>query len=145
MGDDEGTLPPGSQKTRMLAGRPYHQGRDPVLVEERRVARRLVEQLDSIPVDEGEKRAETMKELFGGLVEGFYPWIERGFKCDFGRYISFGRDVYINYNVLIIDCGYIKIGDRVLIGPNVSLLGATHPIHPALRNGTQVGISSKVP
>lgn len=34
------------------------------------------------------------------------------------------RDVYLNYNVVISDCGFITIKDRALIGPGVMLLGA---------------------
>ncbi|GFH06442.1 uncharacterized protein HaLaN_01073 [Haematococcus lacustris] len=65
------------------------------------------------------------------------PFLKTGFKCDLGNNISFGSDVFINYNAVILDCNKVTIGSRVLFGPNVQLLGATHPAHPVIRNGTQ--------
>lgn len=40
----------------------------------------------------------VMAVLHDISVQDSMPWIEHGFRCDFGCYISFGRDVFINYN-----------------------------------------------
>ena len=39
-----------------------------------------------------------------------------------------------NYNLTILDCAKVKIGDNVFIAPNVSLFTAGHPIHHEPRN-----------
>lgn len=33
---------------------------------------------------------------------------------------------YCNYNTVILDCAKVTIGDRVALGPNVSIYAATH-------------------
>ena len=45
--------------------------------------------------------------------------------------------VYINFNCTILDTCVVSIGTRTLIGPNVSFFSATHPLDPALRDGTE--------
>jgi acetyltransferase-like isoleucine patch superfamily enzyme len=63
------------------------------------------------------------------------PWIESPFYADYGYNIHIGEQVYINFNCTILDTCAVHIGSRTLVGPNVSLYAATHPIDPAARNG----------
>jgi maltose O-acetyltransferase len=42
--------------------------------------------------------------------------------------------VFINYGAVLIDTREIRIGDDVLIGPNVQLLTADHPLDPTARH-----------
>lgn len=42
------------------------------------------------------------------------------FACDYGYNITIGQDVIIDRNCTILDCVLVKIGDRCVIGPNVS-------------------------
>ena len=81
------------------------------------------------PVKADEKEEEEQLLVF--------PWIERPFRVDYGRNVDFGKDVYINFNCTILDTCKVTIGDRCLFGPNVSLYAATHPLDPAVRNGTR--------
>ncbi|MCJ1287010.1 hypothetical protein MMC26_006357 [Xylographa opegraphella] len=64
------------------------------------------------------------------------PWIEPPIHIDYGTNVSLGSDVYINFNCVIIDTCQVTIGARTLLGPNVSIFSGTHPIDPAIRNGT---------
>ncbi|KAL4974706.1 trimeric LpxA-like protein [Aspergillus desertorum] len=66
-----------------------------------------------------------------------YPWIERPIAIDYGYNVKVGKDVFINFNCVILDTCKVVIGSRTLIGPNVSLFSGTHPVDPDLRNGTQ--------
>jgi acetyltransferase-like isoleucine patch superfamily enzyme len=34
--------------------------------------------------------------------------------------------VYANFNLTILDCSLVTVGDRVMFGPNVSIFAATH-------------------
>ncbi|KAJ3029728.1 UNVERIFIED_CONTAM: hypothetical protein HDU68_011341, partial [Siphonaria sp. JEL0065] len=70
-------------------------------------------------------------DLFGGMGEGCH--IESPFRCDYGKNITLGRNVYMNFGCTILDCNKVEIGDNVLIAPNVSIYTAHHPIDPELR------------
>ena len=50
-----------------------------------------------------------------------------------GLKISLGDQVWINYGLTGVGAGQIEIGDRVLIGPHVTLVTANHPLDPLER------------
>lgn len=60
------------------------------------------------------------------------------FYTDFGKHISFGKDIFLNQNVTFVDLGGIYIEDKVLIGPGARLLTVNHLEDPAKRRGIQV-------
>lgn len=76
--------------------------------------------------DETDKRSDIMRRLFKAV--GKNVWIEPDFRCEFGKNISIGDDVYINFGCVILDCGQVKIGNEVLIGPNVGIYDANHAL-----------------
>ena len=53
-------------------------------------------------------------------------FIEPPFWLDYGCNVSLGKRFYSNFNFTILDCGLVTIGDRVMVGPNVSIFSATH-------------------
>lgn len=56
------------------------------------------------------------------------------FYCDYGCNIKLGKGVYINRNCTFLDESFITIGNNVMIGPNVGLYTASHPITAEERN-----------
>ena len=50
-----------------------------------------------------------------------------------GNGIKIGRNVFVNYNVTMLDGGMITIGDNCLIGPNCQLYTPQHPFDHVLR------------
>ncbi len=79
-----------------------------------------------------EKRAEMLKEMFAEIGEGCY--IEPPFHSNFGgKHIHFGRNVYCNFGVTMVDDTHIYVGDYTMFGPNVVVATAGHPILPELR------------
>lgn len=56
------------------------------------------------------------------------------FRCDYVYNIEIGENFYSNYNLIILDCAKVIIGDNVLIRPNVSIYTAGHPLHCEKRN-----------
>jgi acetyltransferase-like isoleucine patch superfamily enzyme len=53
---------------------------------------------------------------------------------NYGKHITIGKNVFINFNCTLLDLGGITIADNVLIGPNVSILSEGHPVSPIERH-----------
>ncbi|OJG52093.1 hypothetical protein RV06_GL001108 [Enterococcus haemoperoxidus] len=64
--------------------------------------------------------------------------ISQPFYTDFGKHITFGKDIFINQNVTFVDLGGITIEDQVLIGPGSRLITVNHLISPKKRRGIKV-------
>ena len=69
-----------------------------------------------------------------GLKYGKDTFIDTPFRCDYGKHITVGERFYANSYCTIIDVAPVTIGDNVLLGPNVQIITAGHPIHPDSRN-----------
>lgn len=81
---------------------------------------------------EGERRSALLREMFAQIGEGCY--IEPPLHANWsGKHVHFGRNVYANFNLTLVDDTHIYVGDCVLFGPNVTVCTGTHPIHPGLR------------
>ncbi len=81
---------------------------------------------------EGEKREELLKKMFAEIGEGCY--IEPPFHANWGgRHVHFGKNVYANFNLTMVDDTHIYVGDYTMFGPNVCVATAGHPILPELR------------
>lgn len=60
------------------------------------------------------------------------------FYTDFGRHLQIGKNVFINSGVTFTDLGGIQLADRVLIGPNATLVSVNHPLDPADRRNLEL-------
>ncbi|GAA2711972.1 acetyltransferase [Actinoplanes palleronii] len=92
----------------------------------------LSARLNLLPFDDLSARRELLTEIFGGPIPDSLS-ILPPFYCDYGLGASFGERVFINQGCYFLDFGGITIGDRVLIGPRVTLSTAGHPVEPAER------------
>lgn len=127
-----------SEREKMLSGVLYNAA-DPELLEARFRARDLLARLNACPARDLPARRQLATELFGSV--GTNLWIEPLFACDYGTNISFGDNVFINFNVVMLDCGLIRIGSNVLIAPAVQFCGATHPLDvDTRRSGLEYGV-----
>ena len=93
---------------------------------------------------EWERRTELLQQMFAEIGEGCY--IEPPFHANFGgRHCHFGKSVYANFNLTCVDDTHIYVGDHTMIGPNVTLATAAHPIAPKLREkGYQYNLPIKI-
>ena len=64
--------------------------------------------------------------------------VSQPFYTDFGKHISFGKDIFINQNVSFVDLGGIVIEDHVLIGPMCRIISVNHLVNPEKRRGLSV-------
>lgn len=109
----------------MLAGEMY----DPLdqqLVEERLRTRLLIKELNDTREDQTEERLRILNELIPRA--GADLWLQPPFYCDYGSNMILGERVFFNFNCVVLDVTYVKIGSRTLFGPNVQIYTATHPM-----------------
>lgn len=72
-----------------------------------------------------QERLKRLKYMLGH-VEGDEAYMEPPVQLDYGCNVRLGDRFYSNFNLTILDCGLVTFGDRVMIGPNVSIFAATH-------------------
>ena len=75
---------------------------------------------------------ERLSEIIGAPIEKSTT-IFPPFYTNFGRFISLGKNVFINHACSFLDMGGITIEDDVLIGPRVNLVTENHPLDPEER------------
>ena len=79
-----------------------------------------------------DKRAAMLKDMFAEIGEGCY--IEPPFHSNWGgRHCHFGKNIYANFNLTLVDDTHIYVGDYTEFGPNCVIATAGHPILPELR------------
>ena len=79
-----------------------------------------------------DKRENLLKEMFAEIGDGCY--IEPPLHANWGgRHCHFGKGVYANFNLTLVDDTHIFVGDCTMFGPNVVVATAGHPILPELR------------
>nr|WP_255577354.1 sugar O-acetyltransferase [Elizabethkingia sp. JS20170427COW] len=76
---------------------------------------------------------QILSEIIGSLVDKstavFSPLYS-----NYGKNVTIGKNVFINFNCTMLDLGGITIEDGVMIAPNVSILTEGHPIQPSERH-----------
>lgn len=120
-----------TEKQKMLSGVAYQAG-DAELSKDRLKAREIVFEFNNLAPKFFKQRKELLKRLFGKTERMFY--VEPPFRCDYGYNIEIGDNFYANFNLVILDCAKVTIGNNVFIAPNVAIYTAGHPIHAHLRD-----------
>lgn len=110
-----------TEKQKMLAGKAYQAGGEE-LSKERLKAREIVYEFNNLAPKFIKQRKELLKRLFGKTERMFY--VEPPFRCDYGYNIEIGDNFYANFNLVILDCAKVSIGNSVFIAPNVAIYTA---------------------
>lgn len=121
---------PLTEKDKMLSGQPYRPG-DPQMQAEMAAAKAWMVRYNAAPAASPAARRELLRERLGAVGEGAV--IRPPFHCDYGSHIHLGRDVFLNYNCVILDVAEVRIGDGTQIGPAVQIYAADHPRDPQQR------------
>lgn len=120
-----------TQKERMERGLVYYCADEEIMGDQVLCLEKLYDYNATRPL-EGEKRTALLKEMFAEFGEGSY--IEPPLHANWGgKHTHFGKNVYANFNLTLVDDSHIYVGDDCMLGPNVVLATAGHPINPELR------------
>ena len=116
---------------KMISGKIYDPS-DKKLAEMRCKAHKLSKDYNDTYEDETEKRAKILSELIPNMGKGTY--LQGPIQFDYGCFTTFGTNCYANFNLTVLDCCPVKIGNDVFFGPNCSLLTPIHPMLAKERN-----------
>lgn len=108
------------------AGMLYNPSEAPDLRSEYLRAADLLFRYNSTPFSDTAARTALLRELLGSMQDDCR--ILSPFHCDFGYNIHIGRRFFANTGLVILDTASVEIGDDVLIGPQVGLYAAYHPV-----------------
>lgn len=78
---------------------------------------------------------DILRELVPGIPDT--SEICPPFHCDHGNGIIIGERTFLNYNCVILDGAWVRIGNDVKIGPNCQLMTPQHPVNYLERRGTR--------
>ena len=119
-----------TEREKALAGLEFIRG-DKDLKRQRDRAELLCFEYNNTNPQNSEKREELLAQLIGAKGDGCY--IKSPFICEYGSYITVGKNFFANYNCKLLDGGKITFGDNVLIGPDCTFVTAQHPANPQKR------------
>lgn len=91
-----------------------------------------MKEYNTLGLGDDERINELLKLSFAEVGEGTF--IQPPYYANWGgAHVHLGSNVYANFNLTLVDDGHIYIGDKTMIGPNVTIATAGHPILPSLR------------
>ncbi len=118
-------------KEKLHTGELYLPG-DEEIMKEQMVYQDLLCEYNQTKPSQQKERIALLKKMLGDCGEDVY--IEAPFYANWGGHnCHFGKLVYANYNLTCVDDTHIYVGDYTMIGPNVTIATAGHPILPSLR------------
>lgn len=125
---------------KMHSGRIYDPG-DADVLDKQMGYQELLYDYNMTRPGEGIKRQTLLKKMFADIGENCY--IEPPLHANMGaHHVHFGKNIYANYNLTLVDDTHIYVGEYTMFGPNVTLATAGHPILPELR---QRGLQYNMP
>ena len=113
------------------SGNIYNPADDDIVIIQTACLEKLYEYNNTRP-SEGQIRTALLKNMFAEIGENCY--IEPPLHSNWGgKHVHFGNNVYANFNLTLVDDTHIYVGDYTMMGPNVVIATAGHPILPELR------------
>ena len=88
-------------------------------------AKKVCARLRSMTIYDEDYR-QVIEELIPGIPQS--TTICPLFHCDHGTGIILGENVFMNYDCIMLDGGYIRIGKHTLIGPHCQFYTPQHPM-----------------
>ena len=118
-----------TEKEKMLDGMIYDPS-EKELQNMRTAAHKLCNAYNKLDEDD-EARGEILAKL---LPNGNGVYLQGPIYFDYGVFTKFGKGCYANFNLTVLDCCPVTIGDNVFIGTGVSIVTPVHPLLAEERN-----------
>ncbi|GAB2545112.1 sugar O-acetyltransferase [Rhodanobacter koreensis] len=126
---------PNDDRARMIYGR-TPESMDMVANVKRAMA--ITAALNRLTFNDADEIRALFSELIGKQVDESFSLIPPFYTAG-GNEIRVGRNVFVNQNCTFYDLGGLDIADDVMIGPNVSIITAGHPLEPSQRRSITIG------
>ena len=120
-----------TEKEKMLTGKIYDAS-DEELKRFRETAHRLSREYNLLDECDLNARAKILRALLPNADKSAY--LQGPVQFDYGIFTELGENFYANFNLTVLDCAPVKIGNNVFIGPNCSLVTPIHPLLSRERN-----------
>lgn len=102
------------------------------IMQAQRKAMELLYDFNATRPSQLQERQRLLKAMFAECGENCY--IEPPLRAVWGgKFVHFGDNVYANFNLGLVDDTHIYVGSYTMIGPNVTIATAGHPVIPCLR------------
>jgi acetyltransferase-like isoleucine patch superfamily enzyme len=98
----------------------------------------ITARLNRLTFDNANEIRALFSELIGKKVDESFLLIPPFYTAG-GDEIRVGQNVFVNQNCTFYDLGGLDIADDVMIGPNVSIITAGHPLQPSQRRAATMG------
>src|SRR6202012_2549061 len=98
----------------------------------------ITARLNRLTFNDADEIRALFSELIGQQVDESFLLIPPFYTAG-GNEIRIGRNVFVNQNCTFYDLGGLDIADDVMIGPNVSIITAGHPLEPSQRRAATIG------
>lgn len=119
-----------TEKEKALAGLEFIRG-DKDLKKRRDRAEALCFRYNSTSPADVETRNAFLRDLIPDAGETCT--VKSPFYCDYGDFITVGKNFFANYNCKLIDGGRITFGDNVMVGPDCTFVTPSHAVDPEKR------------
>jgi galactoside O-acetyltransferase len=117
-------------RERIARGLLYTEGDAQFMAGQRRAG--LLHAYNLTAPDDAGRRAELLGRILGSVGER--AAIASPFNAAYGSNTHIGDDFFGNFNLSIVDDVEVRIGNGVMIAPNVTITTTGHPVHPGLRH-----------
>ena len=94
--------------------------------------------LNRLTFNDADEIRALFSQLIGKKVDESFLLIPPFYTAG-GDEIRVGRNVFVNQNCTFYDLGGLEIADDVMIGPNVNIITAGHPLDPSQRRAVTIG------
>src|SRR5580698_7948658 len=126
---------PNDDRTRMIYSRTPESA---AMVASVKRAMAITAAINRLTFNDAEQIRALFSELIGTKVDERFLLIPP-FYTAAGNEIRVGHNVFVNQNCTFYDLGGLDIADDVMIGPNVSIITAGHPLEPSQRRAATIG------
>ena len=88
---------------------------------------RLVKELNELHNTDRDRAHDILRALLS--PESEVPGLHTPLNLEYGRNVTVGKGVFINFGATILAQASVTLGDRVMMGPNCSLITVGHPVN----------------